>query len=129
MRPVADRIGKTVRVLDPEQMRAHTRDRFVELSFPDPPPHLPILFEPAEGYSLRPIDDVVARTVVLNVAIAVSYGMPRDLARRWTAQNGVEEALSTLEAAVIDGDEDVSAAEVGRQLEVTASADVVRAHA
>lgn len=102
---------------DPERLRDQTQERLVQLGFPVVPPHLPILWEPTDGYSLRPIRDIIARTVVLNVAVAVSYGMPRDLARRWITDNVVGDALSPLEAAVVDGDEAVDLAEIQVQVE------------
>lgn len=109
--------SQTVRVLDAKQLRDASRGRLPELGFPDPPPHLPVLFEPVEGYTIRPIDDIIARTVVLNVAIAVSLGMPRDLAQRWISDNGVEAALSPLEATVIGGDKGVDTDATQAQVE------------
>jgi hypothetical protein len=97
-------------VLDPDRLRQQTRARLAQLGFPDSLVHLPILWELDDGYSLRPVEDVIARTVLLNVAVALSFGMPRELAQRWISSNGLENALSPGERAAVGGADDVDLA-------------------
>jgi len=104
-------------VLDPAQLRSETRVRLADLGYPDPPMHLPALFDKEVGYSLRPIDDIVARTAALNVVVTVSLGMPLDLAGEWISENGLRTALSHSEVAAIDGQEAGNVAEIQAQVE------------
>jgi hypothetical protein len=104
-------------VLDPTDLRATTRARLVELHFPNPPSLLPARFDPAEGYALRPVTDLVTRLSVLTVAIAASFGMPPELTTQWVADNDLEKALSPREAAAISGDERALGPDMQAQVE------------
>ncbi len=104
-------------MLDPAQLRSETRVRLADLGYPDPPAHLPALFDKEVGYSIRPIGDLVARTAALNVVVALSHGMPLELAGEWVSENDMRTALSNSEVAAIDGQEAGSVAEMRTQVE------------
>jgi hypothetical protein len=95
-------------MLDPQALRSQTSTRLHDAGFPDVPGHLPIVWEADEGYSVRPLDEIVLRLAALDVGVAVSFGMPRDVAQRWVNENGVESALSDQERLLLSGDERVN---------------------
>ena len=95
-------------MLDPQALRSQTSTRLHEGGFPDVPGHLPILWEADEGYSVRPLDEIVLRLAALDLSVAVSFGMPRDMAQRWVNDNELESALSAEERLLLLGDERVN---------------------
>jgi hypothetical protein len=53
------------------------------LQMPTPPPDFPLVWEPGDEVELRPLPEIEARTAVLNVALARTFGMPPGLAMAW----------------------------------------------
>lgn len=90
-------------MLDPEAVRSESVLEVARLGYRAPPPHLPVVFDRTDGYSLRPVHEVIERMAVLNVAVALSYGMPMSLASTWLSVSELNQCLAPSERALLEG--------------------------
>lgn len=90
-------------VLDTVALRERSVGVCAALGYPTPPPHLPCMWDPAEGAAARPVDEVVARLLVLNVDIDLAFGTPPAHGTEWIAANGLDAHVSPTERARLEG--------------------------
>ena len=100
---------------DAAEIRNRSLRRVRELRFPEPPAHLPVLWEPVPGYRMQPLNALVERTGVLTMAVQRYFGMPRHLAETWIDENGLRESLAPEETSLLT--DDSSHDRFGSQLE------------
>jgi len=82
---------------NPAQVRDACLAELAHLGLPVPPGNLPLLWDPADGVSLRPSVEIEARMAILNVVLARAYGMPSDLAVSWLRDAHLMERLTGAE--------------------------------
>ena len=68
---------------DPAVIRAANIEELYRLRLPLPPSTFPLVWEPGDEVELRPMPELEARTAILNVVLARSFGMPSRLAMAW----------------------------------------------
>jgi hypothetical protein len=90
-------------MIDPSALRTQTVDRLSDAGFPQPPAHLPVLWE-GSAPAPRPPEQVVQRIAVLNVIVTCAYGMPPALACDWIGSNGLLDHLTDRERRVVAGE-------------------------
>ncbi len=73
----------TVPAPDPHRVRAASVEQLRRLELPVPPPDFPLVWEPGDRVTLRPLVELEARTAVLNVVLARCFGMPSEAAMAW----------------------------------------------
>jgi hypothetical protein len=73
----------TVPAPDPAAVRAANVEELYRLRLPLPPSTFPLVWEPGDEVALRPVPELEARTAILNVVLARSFGMPSQMAMAW----------------------------------------------
>jgi Domain of unknown function (DUF4272) len=68
---------------DPQEVRKATLEELYRLGLPLPPPNFPLVWELGDEVGLRPLDEIEARTAVLNVVLGRCFGMPPEQAMEW----------------------------------------------
>ena len=68
---------------NPAAVRAANVEELYRLRLPLPPSTFPLVWEPGDEVELRAVPEMEARTAILNVVLARSFGMPSRLAMSW----------------------------------------------
>jgi hypothetical protein len=79
---------------DPAAIRAANLDELYRLHLPLPPSTFPLVWEAGDDVELRPVPELEARTAILNVVLARSFGMPSRLAMAWLLEARLMERVT-----------------------------------
>ncbi len=79
---------------DPAAIRTANVEELYRLRLPLPPSTFPLVWEPGDEVELRPIPELEARTAILNVVLARSFGMPSRLAMAWLLEARLMERVT-----------------------------------
>ena len=79
---------------DPAAIRAANIEELYRLRLPLPPSTFPLVWEPGDDVELRPVPEMEARTAILNVVLARSFGMPSRLAMAWLLEARLMERVT-----------------------------------
>jgi hypothetical protein len=82
---------------DPALIRAANLDELHRLRLPLPPTTFPLVWEAGDEVDLRPVPELEARTAILNVVLARSFGMPSRLAMAWLLESRLMERVTAPE--------------------------------
>ena len=82
---------------DPATIRAANIDELYRLRLPIPPSTFPFVWEPGDEVEVRPVPELEARTAILNVVLARSFGMPSRLAMAWLLEARLMERVTAPE--------------------------------
>lgn len=86
---------------DPIVVREASLVDVAELGFPEPPEGYPLVWEPGDRVALRSTADIEARTAVLNVVLAATFGAPREATVGWLSEAGLLDAVTVPELAFL----------------------------
>jgi hypothetical protein len=90
---------------DPLLIREATLEDVAELGFPLPPNSYPLVWEPGDGVTLRPVAEIEARAAVLNTVLAATFGAPPEATAGWLEANDLRKHATDAEwAFVADGE-------------------------
>jgi hypothetical protein len=90
---------------DPNRVRDATLGELHRLRLPLPPPNFPLVWEPGDQVSLRPVAEIESRLAILNVVLARSFGMPPKLAMEWLLDAHLVDKLTRPEWHFVAGGE------------------------
>jgi hypothetical protein len=90
---------------DPSAIRAANLDELYRLRLPLPPSTFPLVWEPGDEVELRPVPELEARTAILNVVLARSFGMPSQMAMAWLLDARLMERVTPPEWRYVAADE------------------------
>jgi hypothetical protein len=80
---------RVVEAPDPVAIRDATLEDLADLGFPPPPEGYPLVWEPGDQVSLRPVAEIEARAAVLNTVLGASFGAPPASTAGWLEANGL----------------------------------------
>ncbi len=79
---------------DPAAIRAANIEELYRLRLPLPPSTFPLVWELGDDVELRPVPEMEARTAILNVVLARTFGMPSRLAMAWLLEARLMERVT-----------------------------------
>lgn len=95
----------TVPLPDPVHVREHNLGVLHRLGLPLPPEGFPLVWEPGDQVTLRPLAEIEARVAVLNVVLSCCFGLSQEAAMAWLLDAHLLEQLSGAESRFIVGGE------------------------
>ena len=95
----------TVSAPDPLRIRAANLRVLEQLRLPVPAANFPMVWDPGDEIELRPRAEIEARVAVLNVVLARSFGLPKEVAMEWLLDAHLLERLTRPEWHFVVADE------------------------
>ena len=95
----------TVSAPDPLRVRAANLRVLEQLGLPVPAANFPMVWDPGDEIELRPRAEIEARVAVLNVVLARSFGLPKEVAMEWLLDAHLLERLTRPEWHFVVADE------------------------
>jgi hypothetical protein len=86
---------------DPTRVRGASLDQLRRLGLPQPPPRFPLVWELGDVVDLRPLDQLTARTAILNVVQSRCFRLSGEAAMAWLLEAHLLESLTKPEWAFV----------------------------